>query len=660
MEKIENFKIQLIILLIFEVLIIGLLAMLGVNLIVIFMMSSVILFNVFLVVWIMMRYDRENKNRNLDLTRILGNDANDALLFGEVGILVYDENMIVTWINDFLEERNIDLIGKKLSSWNFDLNKLFVDNIDNVMIHDKEHVYDVSRKENSTVIYVKDVTLYENMKSTYQSRKTVLGLIQLDNYLEVSQYEDENINSQMNTQLRQPVLNWAREYGMVIRRIRSDRFYVVLNEEIYEKIVEDRFSILNVVRQNSQEMGINVTMSMAIARGDKTLAELDEQVISLIEMAQNRGGDQVAVREDDQDAIFFGGNSEATEKRSRVRARVMAKAIRDALQETKKVFVVGHKNMDFDCMGANLAVSCIAQGHDKEVYIVSQSGGIEEQCSQALKQFDSELKKRHHFITEQEAMKMMKEEDLVFAVDFHNPDHCNAPAVLEKAQKVILIDHHRRSEKFIENPLLVYVETSASSVSELMTEFLPYMPHKVVVNEIEAMFLYLGILIDSNRFKARTGARTFEACATLRSLGVDPNVAEDLIKENIQEFEEKSSIMRYGRVVFKNMMLAAVTDKAVVTRTMMSKCADSMLAIKNIEASFVIAYTAENTVCISARSKGNINVQKLMETMNGGGHFSAAALMRENTTVEAVEEELMNVLKKNIEEELSNESHLAE
>ncbi len=660
MEKIENFKIQLIILLIFEVLIIGLLAMLGVNLIVIFMMSCVILFNVFLVVWIMIRYDRENKNRNLDLTRILGNDANDALLFGEVGILVYDENMIVTWINDFLEERNIDLIGKKLSSWNSDLNKLFVDNIDNVMIHDKEHVYDVSRKENSTVIYVKDVTLYENMKSTYQSRKTVLGLIQLDNYLEVSQYEDENINSQMNTQLRQPVLNWAREYGMVIRRIRSDRFYVVLNEEIYEKIVEDRFSILNVVRQNSQEMGINVTMSMAIARGDKTLAELDEQVISLIEMAQNRGGDQVAVREDDQDAIFFGGNSEATEKRSRVRARVMAKAIRDALQETKKVFVVGHKNMDFDCMGANLAVSCIAQGHDKEVYIVSQSGGIEEQCSQALKQFDSELKKRHHFITEQEAMKMMKEEDLVFAVDFHNPDHCNAPAVLEKAQKVILIDHHRRSEKFIENPLLVYVETSASSVSELMTEFLPYMPHKVVVNEIEAMFLYLGILIDSNRFKARTGARTFEACATLRSLGVDPNVAEDLIKENIQEFEEKSSIMRYGRVVFKNMMLAAVTDKAVVTRTMMSKCADSMLAIKNIEASFVIAYTAENTVCISARSKGNINVQKLMETMNGGGHFSAAALMRENTTVEAVEEELMNVLKKNIEEELSNESHLAE
>ena len=660
MEKIENFKIQLIILLIFEVLIIGLLAMLGVNLIVIFMMSCVILLNVFLVVWIMIRYDRENKNRNLDLTRILGNDANDALLFGEVGILVYDENMIVTWINDFLEERNIDLIGKKLSSWNSDLNKLFVDNIDNVMIHDKEHVYDVSRKENSTVIYVKDVTLYENMKSTYQSRKTVLGLIQLDNYLEVSQYEDENINSQMNTQLRQPVLNWAREYGMVIRRIRSDRFYVVLNEEIYEKIVEDRFSILNVVRQNSQEMGINVTMSMAIARGDKTLAELDEQVISLIEMAQNRGGDQVAVREDDQDAIFFGGNSEATEKRSRVRARVMAKAIRDALQETKKVFVVGHKNMDFDCMGANLAVSCIAQGHDKEVYIVSQSGGIEEQCSQALKQFDSELKKRHHFITEQEAMKMMKEEDLVFAVDFHNPDHCNAPAVLEKAQKVILIDHHRRSEKFIENPLLVYVETSASSVSELMTEFLPYMPHKVVVNEIEAMFLYLGILIDSNRFKARTGARTFEACATLRSLGVDPNVAEDLIKENIQEFEEKSSIMRYGRVVFKNMMLAAVTDKAVVTRTMMSKCADSMLAIKNIEASFVIAYTAENTVCISARSKGNINVQKLMETMNGGGHFSAAALMRENTTVEAVEEELMNVLKKNIEEELSNESHLAE
>lgn len=660
MEKLENFKFQLVILLICEILILGLLAILGVESHVILMMGLVIAFNVILVIWVMIRYDREKKNRDIDLSRILGNDAKDALVFGEVGILVYDENMNVTWLNDFLTQRGLNLIGKKISTWNTILNDLFIDDADSVMFHDGDYVYEVSQKENSTVLFVKDVTLYEKLKETYSQRKTVLGLIQLDNYLEVSQYEDESMNSQMNTRLRQPVLDWAKEYGIAIRRIRSDRFYAVLDEKIYQAILNDRFSILNTVRKNSSEIGVNVTLSMALARGEKPLAELDESVISLMELTQNRGGDQVAVKKDDSEVKYYGGTSEATEKRSRVRARVMAKAVRDAFQEANNVFIVGHKNMDFDCMGANLALSRIASRYEKKVYIVSESGGIEEQCSQALKTFESELKTRHRFINDIEAAKMIKDDDLVIAADFHNPSHCNAPLVLEKTTKVILIDHHRRSDAFIDNPLLVYVETSASSVSELITEFLPYMGHKVDISETEAMFLYLGILIDSNRFKARTGARTFEACAVLRTLGVDPNVAEDLIKENIEEFEEKSFIMRYGKVVYDHLMLAAVSENQILSRTMMSKCADNMLAIKGIEASFVIGYTAINTVCVSARSKGNMNVQKIMEAMNGGGHFTAAALLRENTTVETIEMELMKVIEEQLKEELENESHFVE
>ena len=186
------------------------------------------------------------------------------------------------------------------------------------------------------------------------------------------------------------------------------------------------------------------------------------------------------------------------------------------------------------------------------------------------------------------------------------------------------------------------------------------MSHKVHVNAQEATIAYLGILIDSNRFKARTGARTFEACAVLRTLGVDPNEAEDLIKENIEEFEERSSIMRYGRVIFDNIMIAPVKTKSIITKTMMSKCADAMLSIKGIEASFVIGYTKDNTVAVSARSKGKINVQKLMEEMNGGGHFSAAALSRENASVEEIETELIETIQKSKQEEEENESNLTE
>ncbi len=660
MDKLENFKFQLVILLICEILILGLLAVLNIDVQTIILMSVLIAFNVFLVVWVMIRYDREKKNRDLNLSRILGNDAKDALLFGEVGILVYDENLIVTWFNDFLASRGLQLIGKKLSSWNPAINDLFIDGVDVVTIHDGEYIYEITQKENSTVLYVKDVTECENLKVLYHNEKSVLGLIQLDNYLEVSQYEDETMNSKMNMGLRQPVIDWAKENNMVIRRIRSDRFYVILNEEIYQNILENKFSILNTIRENSNEIGVNVTCSMAFARGKRTLAELDETVMELIELTQNRGGDQVAVRLDEGEVKYYGGNSEAAEKRSRVRARVMAKAVRDALQEAHSVFIVGHKNMDFDCMGANLALSRIAAGYQKPVYIVSESGGIEEQCLEAIHYFGPELKDRHHFISEAEAVRMMKNDDLVIAADFHNPDHCNALGVLDKAGKVILIDHHRRSEKFIDNPLLVYVETSASSVSELITEFLAYMPHAVDISPQEATFLYLGILIDSNRFKARTGVRTFEACAVLRNLGVDPNVAEDLIKENIEEFEEKSSIMRFGHVVFDHMMIAAVNTETFLSKTMMSKCADAMLSIKGIEASFVIGYTKENTVSVSARSKGKVNVQKLMEKMNGGGHFSAAALQRENTSVENIENELIQHIEETLKEETNHESHLTE
>ena len=659
MEKLENFKLQLAILLASELVILGLLLVLGIDILFVIMMFLVILFNVVLVSWTIIRYDREKKSNDEYISRVLEMDATDAFAFGQVGIIVYDENLVVKWHNEFLAERGLDIIGKKISTWHPKINELFVGDVDEVVIEHNGFWYEITQKEDSTTLFVKDISNYETVKTLYDRTRTVLGLIQLDNYTEVSLYEDETINSQMNVNLRQPVIDWAKGHGIAIRRLKSDRFYVVLNEEIFSEIKKEKFSILNTIRTNSENMGLNITLSMAITHGIKTISELDEELFELMELIQNRGGDQVAVRFNDEDVKFYGGNSEAAEKKSRVRVRVMAKAIYDALKETKNVFIVGHKNMDFDCMGSNLLLSRIAQGYDKNVYIVSESGGIEEQCLEAMKLFADEFNSRHKFISDADAAKMIKKDDLVIAADFHNPDHCNAPITLEKANKVILIDHHRRSDKCIDKPLFIYTETSASSVCELVSEFIPYLSHKVNISEKEATIAYLGILIDTNRFKARTGSRTFEACAALRAFGVDPNEAEDLIKEDIKEFEEKSAIMRYEKVVFDNMMIAPVLRKEFVTRTNMSKCADELLHVKGIEASFVIGYTGENKVAISARSKGKVNVQKIMEAMNGGGHFTAAALLRENTTVEAIEEELISTISKMKEEEENHESNIA-
>lgn len=657
MDRIEHFKLQMGIIFIAEFLITVLLFLLGVPVMTVLFLGGVILFNIFLVGWTMIRFDLDKKNREFKLEEVLEKDMNDAMTFGEVAVIEYDEFYQVTWCSDLLAERGFNYIGKKLFSWNAHINELFIGDVDEILIEDGEYTYLVSRKENSYALYLKDVTELNEVKTNYKNERIILGMIQLDNYLEISQYENETMVSKMNMNLRQPIIDWAKENGIVIRRIRADRFYVVFNELTYAQILKDKFEILNTIRDNAKEIGINVTMSMALARGKGTLADLDAQVIELMELTQSRGGDQVAVKLDDQSVKYYGGNSEAQEKRSRVRVRVMTIAIRDAILEADRVFIVGHKNMDFDCVGSSIAVSRICTAYQKECYIVSESGGIEEQCQDALNGFSQTLKARHNFITETEAVKLHKKNDLIIAVDFHNPDHCNAPALLERADKIIVIDHHRRSEAFINNPLLVYSETSASSVCELVTEFIPYSSSMLDISEEEAMIMYLGILIDTNHFKTRTGSRTFEAAATLRQLGVDPNKAEDLIKENYEEYEIKAEISSFSKKISDDMIVCAVEKDKIFSRTMMSKVADSLLKIKGIEASFVVCYSAENTVAISARSKGNVNVQLIMEAMKGGGHFTGAAMVRENTTVTDIEAELLSVIRhenKGVNEDESN------
>ena len=660
MDRLENFKVQIGIIIIAEIVLTAFVFLAGFNSIAV-ILATCIGFHALLIVWTVLRYERDKKNRDIDISRVLGHDAKDALVFGQIGIIIYDEQYNVTWFNDFLEERGLDLIGKKLINWNPLLNQLFTGDVDVITIKDEEYIYEITRKENAQVLYIKDITKFKEVSLRYEEEKIVIGLLHLDNYMDISQYEDETKISLMNTNLRQPLVEWAKKLGMATRRLRSDRYMVVLNEKIYTEIVKDKFSILNLIRNNALENGVNVTLSMSFARGISDLQILDGLSNDLLELAQSRGGDQVAVKSYGGDVKYYGGNSEAQEKRSRVRVRVMSQAIKEAILDTKRVFIVGHQNMDFDCMGSCLCMSRICAANAREVYIVSQSGGIEAQLSDALIRFEGILMERHHFITEEEALSIATKDDLIIAVDFHNPEHCNAPTLLKNLDKVIVIDHHRRSENFIENPLLVYVETSASSVSELVTEFIPYSSSRLDLGEIEATIMYLGILIDTNRFKSRTGTRTFEAAASLRKMGVDPLEAENFLKENFEDFEAKTKILKYGQIVFGNMIIAAVGNEEIFSRTLMSQAADQLLTIKGIEASFVIAKSASDMVAISARSKGIVNVQVIMEEMKGGGHFTAAALTRSNQSVTEIQKELLGVIERlNTQEENTDESNIVE
>lgn len=650
MERLENLKTQIGILILAEIvaLVMFLLSGIELNNYLVWLLTAI---HIVMIIWIIYRFEGEKESRDIDISRILGNDAKEALDFGQIGIITYNENYCATWVNDVINGRGLNLLGKKLSAWIPEVNELFQGDADVVIGSDENHVYEITRKENAQVLYVRDVSELIQLKTQYLQEAVVVGLLQLDNYMEIQQYEDEEKMALIHTNLRQPVLNWAKKYGMFVRRLRSDRFLVILDERIYTEIVRDRFSILNDIRTAADEIDVSITLSMSYARGTKDYRLLDQMVNDLLELAQSRGGDQVAVKRYGENVKYYGGNSEAKEKRSKVRVRVMAQAVKEAIMEANRVFIVGHKLMDFDCMGAAIGVSRLCSSYEAPSYIVCKSGGIEQQLQEALKGCKDKLEERHAFLDDDEAARMVNEHDLVIVVDHNAPNQCGAPLTLNAAEKIMIIDHHRRGEDFIDNPLLVYIESSASSVCELITEFFPYQSNGINLSEEEATLMYTGILVDTNRFKMRTGSRTFEAAAYLRKLGVNTTAAENMLKEDFGEFAEQTNIMKYTYAYQNNLLIAAVKENKIFHRTMMSKAADALLNIKGIEASFVIAYTAENTVGISSRSKGNINVQILMEQMQGGGHFSAAALSRDNARVEDLENELYTVIDQYLKEQ---------
>ena len=662
MERLENIKVQIGIVILAQFVALFALFMADIEGVKILPMLILVIINSLVVIWVVYWFESDREQRDIDISRILGHDAKDALLIGEMGIITYDEQYCATWMSELLQERGVNIVGKKLTSWIGDITELFQGEVDSITAHDGEYVYEITRKENGQVLFVKDITEFARISEKFQEDGIVAGLLQLDNYMEIQQYEDETKMAQINTCLRQPLVEWADKYGLLIRRLRSDRFLVVLNEKIYQQVVEDKFAILNTVRKNAEDIDVSITLSMAFARGTDDFAQLDTMISDLLELAQSRGGDQAAVKKYGESVKYYGGNSEAREKRSKVRVRVMSQAIREAIMEAKRVFVIGHRDMDFDCMGAALCMSRLATAYNKESYIVSQSSGIEPQLAQALTEYEDIFNGRHRFLQDEEAARMIEDEDLLIVVDHNNPKQTGAPLTLEAANRIIVIDHHRRSEDFIGNPLLVYVETSASSTCELAAEFLPYQTNRVNLSEEEATLMYVGILVDTNRFRNRTGSRTFESVAYLKKLGIDPIAAENMLKEDFRDFAAKTEIMNYSQTYADNIIIAAVEKDAQVNRTLMSQAADSMLEIKGVEASFVIARINENECGISARSKGVVNVQVIMEKMHGGGHFNAAALQRKDTSVKALKEELKKKIDEYIEEnkeETKDESNTA-
>lgn len=614
----------------------------------------VLIVEALITVYLLDYFQSANEEESIGLEKYLGGSYAEAYLVGGVGMINYDENYVITWQSELFKERGLDRIGSKLLTWLPEANDIISGETEKVSVTIDQYVYEVSKRENAPTIFFKDITLLNKYRGKYNEEHVVLGLASFDNYEESTMYADDADIANINATIRTPLNEYFQKFGVFLRRLNNNRYLLVLNEKIYREIAADRFSILNIVRKASQKAEVSITLSMAFAKGSSNFAELDETVTKLMDLAQTRGGDQVAIQVVGEDVKYFGGSTEAAEKRSRVRVRVMAHALRDLIQHSSNVIICGHKNADFDCIGSAICLSKMASAFNKPVSIIAKTGGIEEKLDAAMKGNEKELAEDIKFVTEGEAINQLKDDTLVIMTDHHNILQSNGAKLLEMAERIVVIDHHRRSTDMGVKPILIYIEAGASSTCEILTEMIPFVSSKVDISELEATFMLAGMTIDTRKWRERTGVRTYDAASALRKLGADPQVAYDYLKDTYDEFVLKSAIMNASERYPDGIVIAAVENEKI-TRSIMSQVADSLLSIQDVKAAFVIAQDKSTGInSISARSNGEINVQAIMEAMHGGGHMTAAATQRKDATVKELKEELINIIeqqKKEAEDE---------
>ncbi|MFT4414569.1 DHH family phosphoesterase [Fredinandcohnia humi] len=575
----------------------------------------------------------------------------EALMEMPIGIMLYNDEFQVEWANPYLSScLDADtLVGRSLYDVGESIVPLIKQEVESETISLHEQKFKVIIKREERLLYFFDVTEQIEIEQLYEAERTVLGVIFLDNYDEVTQGMDDQRKSALNSQVTSLLNNWAHDNGVFLKRTSSERFIAVLNEDILAQLEKTKFTILDDVRENTAKESVPLTLSIGIGIGVPTLPELGAAAQSSLDLALGRGGDQVAIKLPNGKVKFYGGKTNPMEKRTRVRARVISHALKEIVSESDKVIIMGHKYPDMDAIGASIGILKVAQMNHKEGYIVLNPNEIDSGVGRLLEEVKEHSELWSYFITPEQALEILTYNTLLVVVDTHKPSLVIEEKLLSKIDKVVVIDHHRRGEEFIQSPLLVYMEPYASSTAELVTELLEYQPKRKKIDMLEATALLAGIIVDTKSFTLRTGSRTFDAASYLRAQGADTVLVQKFLKEDINHFKKRARLIESAFVYKNGIAIAKGNEDETYDQVMIAQAADALLSMNDVVASFVISVRHDLQVGISARSLGDINVQIIMEGLGGGGHLTNAATQLENTTIEQAEERLLTVIDEYLE-----------
>lgn len=499
-----------------------------------------------------------------------------------------------------------------------------------------------SGETEAILLYFVDVTSYETLKDLYNDEKACVMVINVDNFDELTSSAGEAREMQISTEIDKLIRTWCTKLEASVTRFREHLYQVILTQKNYRQLVNSRFTILDQAREIETEADFPVTLSIGIGIGGKSPAETDLYAQDALDLALGRGGDQAVVK-NVRNFEYYGGKSQSVERGYKGKSRIIAHALKTLMSQSSKVFIMGHRNPDMDSLGASLGIHRVAASMGKESYIILDS------YNEALISIAEDAKATgdYEFVSSDKALSLADETSLVVVVDTHRPGLVASMDVINKVNRTVVIDHHRRSEDALPNQLLSYMQSYASSASELVTEVVQYACDKKVLTKMEADALLAGIMVDTNRFAVKAGVRTFEAASWLRRAGADLEKVRSYFQSDADSFRTRAFCVANAKIYDDGIAMSICPGQDPNAQIVNSQVADELLSVKGVKASFVAGQDENGQTVVSARSLGDINVQVVMEKFGGGGHFNTAGAQ-----VDMMPEEILRQIKESLDKSM--------
>lgn len=493
------------------------------------------------------------------------------------------------------------------------------------------------QKEYILSLYFMDETKYNELFDAYNNSRPCIGIAIIDNYEDIIQRILPENKIELLAKIEREIIDWVTSTGGLIIKTERDSFIYVFEQKYLAEFEKEKFSVLDRVKNIERDMKVQITLSIAISAEGNTNYEKYKSALAALEIVLGRGGDQAIIRKDGK-YKFYGGKTLEVEKRTKVKARTISQSISRIIEESDNVIVMGHRNIDIDAFGSALGLCRMAKTLGKECYIASEPTG--KSLGKFLDKLKAEEDYKNIVINEDEALETITENTLLIIVDTHKTSYVEFPELLNKIDRKIIIDHHRKAPDCIENVLISFHEVYASSTAELVTEIIQYSKEDITLTLLEAESLYGGIMVDTKDFTFKTGVRTFEAAAYLRRYGVDIIRVKKWFQADLESYNTIANIVRNVEIHNDTIAVAVYDQEDENANLICAKAADELLTISDITASFVMA-KAGDKVCISGRSIGDINVQLILEKLGGGGHITLAGAQLEGFSLEDAKDELV-------------------